>query len=368
MKILQITYSLASGGAERFVVDMCNELIKNLNNEVYLLVIHDLSVPKNSHYLPELSKKVKCLNVGAKKGLCPKSVMGVYKTIKKIKPDIVHAHCDLTLLYLPSLLYKKTNYIHTLHTIAENNIVHKRLMPFQRFLYNKYVQGITISNICQKSFVDFYNLDNSSKCIVNGRAKMLPTSMLENVKAEIEGYKNGKDIPVFIHVARYYPEKNQKRLFDAIEKLHKCGKEFLLVVLGRNYENSPHMILNETDYIKIIGAKNNVADYLACADYFLLSSDWEGLPLAMLEAMSMGCIPISTPAGGVVDVIKNGENGLLCPTFDSTDYYKTIEKVFAKDFAISKERVINDYQDNYTMEVCVNKYYDVYKQMCQNKR
>lgn len=367
MKILQITYSLASGGAERFVVDMCNELIKNLNNEVYLLVINDLSIPQYCHYLPELSKKVKCLNVGTKKGLCPKSVMGVYKTIKKIKPDIVHAHCDLTLLYLPALLYKKAKYIHTLHNVAEKAISFKWLRKFQGWLFRKNVQPITISNICQQSYIDFYKQDNAI-CITNGRAKLETTTEYAMVKKEIETYKQGQTLPVFIHVARFDKQKNQKRLFDAIEKLHKCGKKFLLVVLGRNYENSPHMILNETDYIKIIGAKNNVADYLACADYFLLSSDWEGLPLAMLEAMSMGCIPISTPAGGVVDVIKNGENGLLCPTFDTTDYYKTIEKVFAKDFAISKERVINDYQDNYTMEVCVNKYYDVYKQMCQNKR
>ena len=367
MKILQITYSLASGGAERFVVDMCNELIKNLNNEVYLLVINDLSIPQYCHYLPELSKKVKCLNVGTKKGLCPKSVVGVYKTIKKIKPDIVHAHCDLTLLYLPALLYKKAKYIHTLHNVAEKAISFKWLRKFQGWLFRKNVQPITISNICQQSYIDFYKQDNAI-CITNGRAKLETTTEYPMVKKEIETYKQGQTLPVFIHVARFDKQKNQKRLFDAIEKLHKCGKEFLLVVIGRNYENSPHMILNETDYIKIIGAKNNVADYLACADYFLLSSDWEGLPLAMLEAMSMGCIPISTPAGGVVDVIKNGENGLLCPTFDTTDYYKTIEKVFAKDFAISKERVINDYKDNYTMEVCVNKYYDVYKQMCQNKR
>ena len=347
----------------RFVVDVCNELAKNKKNDVYLLVIRDLKIPKNRHYLPELSKDVKCLNVGTTKGLCWKSVMGVYKTIKEIKPDVVHAHCDLTLLYLPSLLYKKTIYVHTLHTIAENNIVHKKLRSFQRLLYRKYIQGITISNICQKSFVDFYNLENSSKCIVNGRAKMLQTSMFENVKAEIEGYKNGENIPVFIHVGRYYPEKNQKRLFDAIEKLHNDGKEFLLIVLGINYENSPHMYLNETNYVKILGAKNNVSDYLACADYFLLSSDWEGLPLAMLEAMSMGCIPISTPAGGVVDVIRDGKNGLLCPTFDATDYYNTVCKVFDKDFAISREVVICDYEENYTMEVCVNKYYDVYKKL-----
>lgn len=362
MKILQITYSLASGGAERFVVDLSNELAKNKDNEVYLLVIRDFSDPKYKYYLPDVSKDIKCINIGATKGLCWKSVMGVYKTIKKINPDIVHAHCDLTLLYLPSLLYKKTKYIHTLHTIAEKNIVHKKLRTFQRYIYNKHVLGITISELCQKSFVKFYNLKGASLCIPNGCKKMVKTQDFEDVLYEVNRYKNGRDIPVFIHVARFFPIKNQKRLFDAIEKLHNDGREFLLLVLGRNYEKSPYIHLNDsTDYVKILGEKHNVVDYLACADFFVLSSDWEGLPISILEAMSMGCIPISTPAGGVVDVIKDGENGLLCPTFDTTDYYKTIEKVFDKNFAISKETVISDYQENYTMEVCANKYYNAYK-------
>ena len=46
-------------------------------------------------------------------------------------------------------------------------------------------------------------------------------------------------------------------------------------------------------------------------------------------------------------------------------YYRTIEKVFEKDFSISKETVINDYQENYTMEVCANKYFNVYKLLCK---
>ena len=79
--------------------------------------------------------------------------------------------------------------------------------------------------------------------------------------------------------------------------------------------------------------------------------------------MSMGCIPISTPAGGVVDVIKDGENGLLCPTFETDDFLNTISKVFDRDFAINKEQIIKDYEENYTMEVCVSKYYNVYKDL-----
>ena len=46
---------------------------------------------------------------------------------------------------------------------------------------------------------------------------------------------------------------------------------------------------------------------MSLADYFVLSSDFEGLPLTLIEAMSMGITPICTPAGGVVDVIKDGK-------------------------------------------------------------
>ena len=362
MKILQITYSLASGGAERFVVDMCNELAMNKENDVYLLVIRDLGVAHNKLYLPYLSKKVKCLNIGTAKGLCWKSIMGVYKTIKMIKPDIVHSHCDLSILYLPSIFYNKTKYVHTLHNLANEAISFKWLRGVQKRLFKRNVQPITISNICQKSYIDFYKQDNAV-CITNGRAKLSKSKDVDFVKKEIEGYKKGKKLPVFIHVARYGKQKNQKLLFDTFSKLHDDGKEFLLLVLGEYYDNSPYMHLNETEYIKILGAKQNVADYLSCADYFVLSSLYEGLPLAMLEAMSMGCIPISTPAGGVVDVIKDGENGLLCPTFDMVDYYRTVEKVFSDDFVISKDTIIKDYEQNYTMEVCASRYYDVYKEL-----
>ena len=175
--------------------------------------------------------------------------------------------------------------------------------------------------------------------------------------------ESSKDIPVFIHVARYAAQKNQKLLFSTFERLHNNGKKFLLIVIGANYEQSPYMHLNETDYIKILGAKQNVGDYLACANYFVLSSTYEGLPLSLLEAMSMGCIPVSTPAGGVVDVIRDGENGLLSPSFEENDFYSTIAKVFEKDFTIDSASIIKEYKENYTMEVCVNKYYDAYKKL-----
>lgn len=361
MKILQIIYNLSSGGAERFVVDLCNELIKNKDNNVYLLNINANS-PKEQHYLPTLSEKVVYRNIGASNGLCFKSITGVYKTIKEIKPDIVHIHCSAVLIYLPAIFYKKAKYIYTIHTLAQKAISFQWLRGMQRLLLKKHIQPITISSICQQSYINFYKQDNAI-CITNGRARLKQTKDFETVEKEIETYKHRKALPVFIHVARYSKEKNQKLLFEVFTKLHNNGKEFLLIVIGAGFEQSPYMHLNETSHIKILGAKQNVGDYLACANYFVLSSTWEGLPLSLLEAMSMGCIPISTPAGGIVEVIRDGENGLLCPSFESEDFYNTIAKVFENDFTINREQVINNYKENYTMEVCVNKYYNVYKEI-----
>lgn len=361
MRILQLTFNLSQGGAERFVIDTCNELVKNKMNEVYLLTINAIT-PTRRHYIDTLSTDVKHRDIGAKKGLSIKSIMGVYKTIKMIKPDIVHIHCSPILIYLPAIFYRKAKYVHTIHNLANKAISFQWLRTFQGWLFRKNIQPITISNICQQSYIDFYKQDNAI-CITNGRAKLETTNKLASVKEEIETYKQEKNLPVFIHVSRFAEQKNQKLLFETFTTLHNEGKKFLLLVIGVGFESSPYMHLNETDYVKILGIKQNVGDYLACADYFVLSSLYEGLPLSLLEAMSMGCIPISTPAGGVLDVIRDGENGLVSKSFTEDDFYTTVSKVFKEEFIIDKGKIIADYRNNYTMEVCVNKYYDVYKRL-----
>lgn len=361
MKIIQIIYNLGQGGAERFVIDICNELVKNRGNEVYLLTVN-ANAPSRRHYADTLSTEVKHRDIGGNKGLSLKSIWGVYKYIKEIKPDIVHIHCSTVLIYIPSLLYKKAKYVQTLHSLANKAISYQYLKGIQKLLFKKQIQPITISNICQQSYVDFYRQSNAI-CINNGRARLTTTEDYDIVKKEITEYKQDKDIPVFIHVARFSKEKNQKLLFETFTRLHNNGKKFLLVVIGAGFDNSPYMHLNDTEYVKILGTKQNVGDYLACADYFVLSSTWEGLPLSLLEAMSMGSIPISTPAGGVLDVIKDGENGLLSKSFTEDDFYDTVLKVFKKELTIDKEEIIADYRNNYTMEVCVSKYYNVYKEL-----
>lgn len=362
MKILEITYNLRPGGAERFIVDLCNNYSQDENNEVYLLAVNKDSGPKDKHYLSSLSKKVHYICANASKGLSIKGLFKIYKIIKELKPDVVHAHSSVLHLLLPSLFQRKIKYIHTLHTLAEKNTSHRKLKLIEKKLYNKYIQAVTISDICNKSFIDYYN-SNNSICIPNGREALKTTELHSAISDEINNLKKNSNTPVFIHVATFLKPKNQQLLFDTFKKLEDEGKDFLLVVLGACYENCTHPYKENGKQIVIMGRKENVGDYMACADFFVMSSIWEGLPLSLLEAMSMGVIPICTPAGGIVDVIYNGTNGYLSPSFKLDDFYALIKGVLENPDKISKKDVIKCYEENYTMSICAEKYLDLYKKL-----
>ena len=110
----------------------------------------------------------------------------------------------------------------------------------------------------------------------------------------------------------------------------------------------------------MIGPRTNIGDYMSFADFFVISSDKEGLPLALLEAMSMGVIPVCTPAGGIKDVIRNGENGYIGKEVSDDAFYATIKQSLSERGKIAANSIIQEYKEKYSMEVCSRKYMEVY--------
>ena len=362
MRVLQIAQSVGAGGAERLVVGLCNRLSASDADEVVLLTIRDERDSRNVHYLKDLSPKVRFINLHCKSGLQLKAFWGVFQTIRKERPDVVHSHFSPILLFLPALILRKPSYFFTIHSMAERIVAHynflKRTTARYLFRTNR-VKPITISQACHQSYHKAYHLDNDV-CITNGCEPLQTTSRSLKVKEEIDKLKQNAETVVFIHVARNSKPKNHERLFHTFLQLEKENADFLLIVLGDKYEPWTDK-LKDSRKIRLLGVKDNVGDYMAVADYFVLSSDWEGLPITLLEAMSMGVIPISTPAGGIVDVIKDGENGYITKGFDDDEFYQKVRQILNGKGSVSTEKVKQDYQKNYSMESCATKYYEQYK-------
>jgi glycosyltransferase involved in cell wall biosynthesis len=80
-----------------------------------------------------------------------------------------------------------------------------------------------------------------------------------------------------------------------------------------------------------LGYRNDVEAVLASARSFCLASEWEGVPFAMMEALSAGLVPVVTDVGTINDWIRPGENGCLVPVGDASALARTWENLFAKD-------------------------------------
>lgn len=344
MKILVLSYSLASGGAEHFAVDLCNTL--SADHEVTLLTTDDDAVASNCHYLEELRPEVRYVNLHCRSGRSPEALFRISRYIGKTHPDIVHANTDLIQLLLPLALHRKPKYVHTIHNLAEVYEVSPVFKPLFRHLYRRRVCPVTISRQCSASYRKLYGLENDVT-LVNGRTKPPCSDVFAAVREQLRRFRAGR--PLFVHVSRYARQKNQEVLFAAFREIENA----CLVVLGRDF---PPALTAAQDASKVlfVGECPNVGDYLAEADFFVLSSLYEGLPLALLEAMSYGVTPVSTPAGGVCDVIRDAGNGYLSAGFDAPALAAALRRALAAP--VDRQLLEEEYRRLYSMEACAGRY------------
>lgn len=119
--------------------------------------------------------------------------------------------------------------------------------------------------------------------------------------------------------------KNQPMLLRAFVNVHGRHPDYVLKIYGGDSFDGTREMLEEIiaennawDYIKLMGASDTLERDLAGAAVYAFTSDWEGLPNTLLEAMALGLPIVATdcPCGGPRTVIKDGVNGLLIPVQD----------------------------------------------------
>lgn len=149
------------------------------------------------------------------------------------------------------------------------------------------------------------------------RAIVVPNSIDKSFMRE--AYKGKRDNRI-VTMGRLIPCKNHKLLMKSFSRVVREFPELELVIYGegsyREELEQERARLGLEDKIRLPGAVDCVADAVQSARLFVLSSDYEGMPNALLEAMALGIPVISTdcPCGGPAEIIRNGENGLLVET------------------------------------------------------
>lgn len=314
MKILHIHPTLAVGGIESLLSTLAGEQAR---------MGHDVSVC--SIYAPDeqsvcwhhLHPAIHKITLGKKsKGFSIWIPFRIARLIRKGGYDVVHLHGNIHYFALAVWLnHKRSKFIYTVHNEADkecSSCWEKYMLPIKRCMFqHKMMTPVIISHSAMASFERLYHMP--CQVVVNGIN--LPKT------ADVPRKKN-----TFLHAARITVQKNQVILCEAFLQLMNQGQDISLTIAGSIQNDS---IMNRltsylSDKIQYIGASDQIFTLMAEADAFCLSSLWEGLPISLLEAMSLGCIPVCTPVGGITEVIRDGENGFLSRSTSLEDYKEAL--------------------------------------------
>lgn len=360
MKILEIIPQLSSGGAERFVVDLCNHLSDS--NDVTLLVYYNLD--DYGFYFNELSKKVKVVSLNKKQGFSPSVFVKVFNIIRNIKPDVVHIHLSSILYVWPtSLFYRKSKYFMTIHSEADKEAEGKVGTCIRKFCFkNNLIAPVTISAQSLNSFIIFYRI--KAKIIFNGRTVAPHADMSEDLLREFEEYRKTSSSRVIVNLASFTPLKRQPLIAKVARRLYAEGEDFSLLMIGntRNKEMLDEVMSIKSPNVFVLGERTNPVEYLQLADGFCLVSLYEGMPMSLIEALGVGAVPICTPVGGIVDVIKDGENGFLASDLSEESVYNAFKRFLhtsPEELQNIKDNVIKSYAQ-FTMSECASRYLELF--------
>lgn len=304
MKIMFCLGSMTKGGAERVIANLSNYLVKTddisivvtppgkssyrLDDKIDYRTL-DSSSTKKSNILIRTLKRIKKLN----------------KIIKEINPDVI-----VSLLPEPSYrvmlatFFDKRKVIISVRNdpkVEYNSFLKKTLM---KFLYSR-ANGFIFQTEEAKSFFS-KNIQKNSIIIPNP----INSDFINDVYT---GKRNNN----IVSVGRLTSQKNHKNLIQAFCQLNKKYNEYELHIYGDGElkEELEKQIKesNIEDKVFLEGNVDNIKTHIYNAKMFVLSSDYEGMPNALMEAMALGipCISTDCPCGGPSFLIKNGENGIL---------------------------------------------------------
>jgi glycosyltransferase involved in cell wall biosynthesis len=331
IRVLQVITSLGIGGAERLVVSAAR----------------GLSAPRFEHAICCLAERgplaaeaeaaaVPVFCVGESPGLRhPFAFARLIRIIRAFRPTIVHTHLQSASLYgrLAALLARVPVVVATEHNVYVGKA--RRYVLVERFLARLTDAMVAVSGpVRQFLSVQLVLPPSTIRVIHNGVALSAPTpGGLAELRERLAA-----DGAVAIRlgtVASLTAKKGHEVLLRAVARLRDSGVVCSLVVAGEGPDRQRLELLSQqlgvSTRVLFLGHVAHPPDVLGAIDVFVLPSLIEGLPLALLEAMYAGRACVATSVGGVPEVIRPGDNGLLVPPGDEVALAQAISALGSVD-------------------------------------
>ena len=343
IRIVHIITTLELGGAQKNALD----IIENLDASKY----EKFFISSQQGLLQKRLKSIKNVNYLFLQGLCRKisplndfiTILKIASFIRKNRISIVHTHSSKAgiLGRWAAALSGVKIIIHTIHGWGFNDYQSFGVRKFYLFL-EKITARITTSLIA----VSKADIEKGINCRIGSRQqyKLIGCGITspQSKKASTPQFINDKDenIPKIAMISCLKPQKNPLDFLKMAKKIKRQGLKAVFYVIGDGFLRPDLEVFIQknklNDCVKLLGWRRDILELLPFFNIIVQTSLWEGLPLALLEAMAAGKPVVAYNVGGVKEIIKEAERGYLIKPKDVQALTERVIFLLAnKDVAIA---------------------------------
>lgn len=373
MKILMVVTSLNVGGAERQVVDLADKLVERGHNIKIVYLTGKPAILPQSSLIEIIS-----LNLSFSLNNFIKAVKKIRKIVKDFNPDIVHSHMIHANIFMRivRIFVPFPVLICTAHSLKEEG--KKGSLKLREFLYRITDPLCDITTQVGKSGMERYV---KNKVTPANKIIYMPNGVDINkfrydelIKEKMRKEMNLNEKFVWLAVGRLVSQKNYYCLLRAFKKVIVGRKDAILLIAGGGeLENelkklADNLLLN--DSVIFLGVRNDINKLMNVADAFVLSSDFEGFGIVLVEASLSELPVVATNCGESSEIVKNGETGYLVPIKDSEALAeKMLEMMNLSELERRKmgEKGREYLANQYDLEKIVDKWISLYQKLLEKK-
>lgn len=319
-----VIHSLGSGGAERVVTTLANNLSYDYEVTIVTFVKSEPFYPLNDNV-----RVCYCLkNIKPSQNVF-QSVSLNFKLYRHICQFAKEHSFDLLIGFMT-----QANVLTVLssYKVGIPNIISERNNPkldrTPRFwkILKRIAYPMTDALVVQtKPIADYYK-----PYIQNDKIKVIQNPIARSYTDQVRSSQNTASENVILHVGRLCNQKGQELAIKAFAELKLNDWELLLLGEGPKRKEYEDLItkLGLGDSVKLLGRIKNVSDYYVKSSIFVFPSRYEGFPNALTEAMYMGlpCVSADCPTGPS-ELIQDGKNGFLIPVDDILELRKKMAQL-----------------------------------------
>ncbi|MDR1706383.1 MAG: glycosyltransferase [Prevotella sp.] len=354
MRIFQIITVSEYGGAQTIVAD----LVRNLKPEHELFILYG----GNGEAWSDLGNNFVRIKLNDhRKEVSLKDISLFFKLLYyrvKYRPDVIHLHSS-KMGVLGRLAFSSRKTVYTVHGFDSIRKAFRKFLTVEKILKNRVFRIVGVSRY-DVDMMKEEGIYRNVECIYNGVADhhMLPINKNDIIISGLEKIKQ-----TFPKIIMCISRISKQKKFDLFVDIAKSMPQYAFVWIGNKEK-----VNNLPPNVFCMGEAHSAFSYLRYADLFILTSNYEGLPMSLLEALAFGVPVVASRVGGIAEVL-DGKNGYALENKTSL-FTEKIGKILS-DEEIQKEMsdyARKSYLANFTVEKMIGRYMAVYNEIVTSNK